>query len=82
MDLFYVKRKGRIRAIMFYSMREWANIFCISDKTVRRWIQEGMPSLPVGDEVHAVQMIPNDIAFRWVRRKKPRSWRKSEEPRT
>ncbi len=46
--------------------REFATEWQVSERTVLRWIEEGLPAYEFGDEVWTVTMIPRRRGNSWV----------------
>lgn len=38
----------------------------VSERTVYNWIEMGMPTLSIGDDVSTMRMIPVNLALRWL----------------
>jgi hypothetical protein len=61
-----VRTSTGFKQVWFVTPREFAAEWNVSERTVLRWIEEGLPAYEFGDEVWTVTMIPRRRGNRWV----------------
>jgi hypothetical protein len=65
-NVLWSRKKRDCKPVVHLTVREFAQRWHVTDRTVRRWVDQGLPTQDVGDDRWSVTMIPRQRGDGWV----------------